>query len=157
MFEVSWELVIGRGRGRRTSRFSVGRAEVRSYEPISERYQLERKERVFLQTQYCGKIIRRRTRNKYRKIKEKEKRCEERGKSREKVADDQIRLCAHMMPVSDVELPKVLYGFFCVFFGFFGGGVLLPRLDLLFSFFFLIYHWSIYYFTKPNVNFELFI
>lgn len=52
------------------------------------------------------------------------------------MADDQIRLCAHMMPVSDVDLSAV-YHF-----------ALLPGFALLFLFL-LIYDWFIYY-AKPN-------
>lgn len=70
--------------------------------------------------------------------------------SREKVADDQIRLCAHMMPVSDIALSAV-----CMPLPFFQG--------LLFFFFFLlllICHWFIRYLAKPNperIPFENFI
>lgn len=57
---VSWEQLIGSGRGTRTSRFSVGRAEVRSYEPISEKDQLEREEfertSLLSNTVLCGLI-----------------------------------------------------------------------------------------------------
>lgn len=66
------------------------------------------------------------------------------------MADDQIRLCAHMMPVSE-ELSV-----FWSFGGFFASKV---GCGIFFFFFILIYHWSICYFAKPNaaISFEIFI
>lgn len=81
--EVSWEQLIGEGRGTRTSRFSVGRTEVRSYEPISEKDQLQKTgfERTSLLSNsviygLIGEWTRKRG---YRKVKEKRERCQGRG------------------------------------------------------------------------------
>lgn len=86
--EVSWEQLIGDGRGRRTSRFSVGRAEVRSYEPISEKDQLQRKEferSSLLSNSVLYGLIGRRmgTQKSIERLKRRE-RCEGRGGKAEK-------------------------------------------------------------------------